>query len=133
MRYIIGLVFFAAGAWLMWSALARRKRAIAAGPEARPEISRSMQIMGDAVPPMVVLALLIIGAKTAIAFAITGATRYLSWLDLAGFLFLLAGYGTSVVLRARYLEPVAKVARRDAEASGAPPRPSDSGVNVTPA
>lgn len=108
MRYIIGLVFFAAGAWLMWSALARKQRAIAAGPEARPEISRSMQIMGDAVPPIVVLALIIIGAKTAIAFAITDATRYLSWLDLAGFLFLLVGYGTSVVLRARYLEPVAK-------------------------
>jgi multisubunit Na+/H+ antiporter MnhC subunit len=106
MRYIVGLVFFAAGAWLMWSALARRKRAIAAGPEAQPEINRSLQIMGDALPPIIVVALVIIGAKMALAFVITDAGRYLSVLDLAGFLFLLAGYGTSVVLRTRYREPV---------------------------
>ncbi|MCU0983653.1 MAG: hypothetical protein MUC89_01770 [Acetobacteraceae bacterium] len=106
MRYIVGLVFFAAGAWLMWSALARRKRAIAAGPEAQPEINRSLQIIGDALPPIIVVALVIIGAKTALAFVITDAGRYLSVLDLAGFLFLLAGYGTSVVLRTRYREPV---------------------------
>ncbi len=108
MRYIIGLVFFAAGAGLMWAAFARKRRAVAAGPEAQPEISRSMRILADAVPPLVVVTLLIVGAKTAIAFVITDATRHLSFFDLAGFLFLLAGYGTSVVLRARYLEPVKK-------------------------
>lgn len=106
MRYIAGLVFFAAGAWLMWSALARRRRAIAAEPEAQPEINRSLQILGDALPPIIVVALIIIAAKMTLAFVVTDAMRYLSVLDLVGFLFLLAGYGTSVVLRARYREPV---------------------------
>jgi hypothetical protein len=106
MRFIVGLVFFAAGAWLMWSALARRKRAIAAGPDAQPEIRQSLQIIGEALPPIIVIALVIIGAKMSLAFFLTDAGRYLSLFDLAGFLFLLAGYGTSVVLRTRYHEPV---------------------------
>lgn len=104
MRYIVGLLCFVGGAWLMWSAHARKRRVLAAGPLSAPALHPSLQILGDAMPPIIVLALIIIGAKIAIAFAITDAATYLSLFDLAGVLFLLAGYGTSVVVRSRYRE-----------------------------
>jgi hypothetical protein len=104
-RYIVGLLCFAGGAWLLWSAYARRRRAVAAGPLSAPALHPSLQVLGDAMPPIIVLALIIVGAKMALAFAVTDAGQYLSLFDLAGFLFLLAGYGTSVVFRSRYREP----------------------------
>jgi hypothetical protein len=102
MRYIIGLLCFAGGAWLLWSAYARKRRVVAAGPLSAPPLHPSLQMLGDAMPPIIVLALVIVGAKMALAFAVTEAGQHLSLFDLAGFLFLLAGYGTSVVFRARY-------------------------------
>lgn len=104
MRYIVGLVFFAAGAAFLYSALGRRRRVIAAGPDAAPKLHPSLQALGDTMPPLIVLALGIVGAKMALAFVVSGAQQYLSYLDLAGFLFLLASYGTWVVIRARYRE-----------------------------
>lgn len=102
MRYIVGLLCFAGGAWLFASALARKRRALAAGPGSAPPLHPSLQMLGDAMPPIIVVLLMIVGAKMALAFAVTEAGQYLSLFDLAGFLFLLAGYGTSVVYRARY-------------------------------
>ncbi|WP_291297245.1 hypothetical protein [Elioraea sp.] len=104
MRNIIGLVFIAAGAWMLFSALARRRRVIAAGPDAAPPLNPSLQAMADAMPPIILLVLGIVGAKVALAMVMTEAGQYFSLLDLAGFLFLLAGYGTSVVIRTRYRE-----------------------------
>lgn len=102
MRNIIGLVFFAAGAWMLLSALAQRKRVIAAGPDAAPPLHPSLQGMADAMPPIILVALGIVGAKVALAILVTEAGQYFSLLDLAGFLFLLVGYGTSVVIKTRY-------------------------------
>lgn len=102
MRYIVGLLCFSGGSWLFWSAYARKRRSLAAGLLSAPPLHPSLQILGDAMPPIIVLALIIVGAKMTLAFAITDAGNHLSVLDLAGFLFLLAGYGTSVVFRARY-------------------------------
>jgi hypothetical protein len=104
MRNIIGLLFFAAGAWMLVSALARRRRVIAAGPDAAPPLHPSLRTMADAMPPIILLALGIVGAKVSLAILMTEAGQYFSLLDLAGFLFLLAGYGTSVVIRTRYRE-----------------------------
>lgn len=102
MRYIVGLLCFAGGAWLLGSALARKRRSIAAGPLSAPPLHPSLQMLGDVMPPLVVLGLVIIGGKMTLAFFVADAGRYLSLLDLAGFLFLLAGYGVSVVYRTRY-------------------------------
>jgi hypothetical protein len=104
MRNIIGLLFFAAGAWMLLTALARRKRVIAAGPDAAPPLNPSLQAMADAMPPIILVALAIVGAKVALAVLLTDAGQYFSLLDLAGFLFLLAGYGASLVIRTRYRE-----------------------------
>jgi hypothetical protein len=104
MRYLVGLVCFAGGAWLFWSAFARRARVLAAGQGAAPKLHPSLQAMSDAMPPIIVLALIIVGAKMSLAFLVTDAGQYLSLFDLAGFLILLAGYGTSVVYRTRYRE-----------------------------
>jgi len=106
MRYIIGLLCFAGGAWIFWSAYARKRRAVAAGPLSAAPLHPSLQILGDALPPLIVVALALIGVKMTVAFAVTEASRYLSLVDLAGFLFLLAAYGTSVVFRARYRLPL---------------------------
>jgi len=103
-RYIVGVLCFAGGAWLLWSAYARRRRVTAAGPLSAPALHPSLQVLGDAMPPIIVLALIIVGATMALAFAVTDAGQYLSLFDLAGLLFLLAGYGTSVVFRSRYRE-----------------------------
>lgn len=102
MRNIVGLVFFAAGAWMLFSALARRRRVIAAGPDAAPPLHPSLRMLGDAMPPIILVALGIIGVKVALAILLTEAGQYFSLFDLAGFLFLLAGYGTSLVIRTRY-------------------------------
>ncbi len=108
MRYVVGLVFFAFGTALLFSALARRRRVIAAGPGAQPPLHPSLRTLADTMPPLIVLALGIVGAKMALAFVVADATRHLSYLDLGGFLFLLAAYGTWVVIRSRYREVPAR-------------------------
>jgi len=110
MRDVVGLLCFAGGGLLLWQALARKRRALAAGPEAAGKLHPSLQVIGDAVPPIIVTGLVIIGAKMTLAYFVADAGQYLSLLDLAGFLALLAGYGVSVVYRTRYrLAPVAEV------------------------
>ena len=102
MRYVVGLLCFAGAGLLVWQAMLRKRRALAAGPEAAGTLHPSLQLLGDAVPPIIVVGLIIIGAKMTLAYVVADAGRYLSLFDLAGFLALLAGYGMSVVYRTRY-------------------------------
>jgi hypothetical protein len=102
MRYVVGLLCFAGAGLLVWQAMLRKRRALAAGPEAAGTLHPSLQLIGDAVPPIIVVGLIIIGAKMTLAYVVADAGRYLSLFDLAGFLALLAGYGMSVVYRTRY-------------------------------
>lgn len=108
MRYWTGLLLFAGAAWLLRSALARRARVRAAAGEGRvaPPASASLAMMGDVLPPMIILALGFVGVKMTFAYFAFGGSRVLSLFDLAGLLALLAAYGTSVVFATRYREPL---------------------------
>lgn len=120
MRYIVGLLCFAGGAWLLASAFARKRRSLAVGPLSAPPLHPSLQMLGDVMPPLVVLGLIIIGGKMTLAFFVADAGRYLSLVDLGGFLFLLAGYGVSVVYRTRYRLAPAVVPASSAGRAAAP-------------
>ncbi|MFZ5558067.1 MAG: hypothetical protein ACOZDY_15335 [Pseudomonadota bacterium] len=108
MAYWTGLVLFAIGGWLAWAGLAHRRRALAlrgpaaAGAPAARADPRSLAAFGEIMRPVILFALAYLGVKTALAFWWLDAGRYLSLFDLAGFLFLLAGYGTWMVLKTKY-------------------------------
>lgn len=110
MQNLIGPPLFLAGAVLMWLAISRRNRIVAqvkalerAGlPDPRAKLHPSLAIIGEVVPPLMIGALVIIGLKLTLAYAVMGAYDVVSPFDLAGLLFLIAGYGTWLVLKTRY-------------------------------
>jgi hypothetical protein len=110
MRYWLGLIMFTAGAWMIMAALAQRRRVLelrrqreARGlPATVGSSNMSLTILGEVVPPIIVFALVVVGAKMTLAYFVMDAGRWLSVFDLAGFLFLLAGYGTWIMLKTRY-------------------------------
>jgi hypothetical protein len=116
------LALFAGAALLLRSALARRARVLEARAAGRaaPEPSASLATLGNALPPLVVMALAFVGAKTSLAFFAFGGSRVLSLFDLAGFLALLAAYGTSLVFATRYREPAVPAAAPARALAGEP-------------
>jgi hypothetical protein len=112
MKYWPGLVMIAIAAWLVYSAMAQRARVLALRREAAARggeglsdsLNPGLAILGDIVPPLILTGLAIIGIKMTIAYAVLDAGRIFSLVDLGGFLLLLAGYGTWLVLKTRYRE-----------------------------
>jgi hypothetical protein len=110
MRHLIGLGLFAVGLALIWAALRRRngiiaelQRLEAAGqPDPRPTLHPSLAVLGDIVPPLMIGALVVMALKLVLAYAMTGAGRWFSLLDLAGFLFLIGAWCTWLVLVTRH-------------------------------
>lgn len=110
MRHLIGFALFAAGGVLIWTALARRngiiaeqrRREAAGEPDPRATLHASLAVLGDVVPPLMIGALVIMSLKLVLAYAMTGADRWFSPLDLAGLLFLIGAWCTWLVLRTRY-------------------------------
>lgn len=110
MRHLIGLVLFAAGIALIWAAVTRRnviiaetRRLEAAGlPDPRAALHSSLAVLGDVVPPLMIGALAIMALKLVLAYVMTGADRWFSLVDLAGFLFLIGAWSTWLVLKTRY-------------------------------
>jgi hypothetical protein len=110
MRYWLGTVLFAMAAGWLWSALRHRSRVLAIASreaiEARRTAAcadpRSISALGEIARPIVTFGLAWIGVKTAIAYAMLDAGRWLSPYDLAGFLALLAAYGTSFAFESTY-------------------------------
>jgi hypothetical protein len=110
MRHLIGLALFAAGFALIWLAVRRRNGILAelrrletAGePDPRPGLHPSLAVLGDVVPPLMIGALAVMALKLLLAYAMTGADRWFSLVDVAGFLFLLGAWSTWFVLKARY-------------------------------
>ena len=107
-----GLALFAIGGWLAYSGLAQRGRVISArrGAAARelpaegPPLSPSLAMMGEIFPPMICTALVLVGVKMSLVYAMVGENRLFSLLDLAGFLALLAGYGAWIVCTTKFRE-----------------------------
>ena len=122
MRYWIGGLFFGVAAWLIVAGLAQRRRALAAGwrePESVPP--RSLEALGYIMRPIILFALAVVGLKSAFAYWVLDAGRYLSVVDLGGFLALLAGYGTWLVMKTTYrAHTVVPVRPHDAPAVAAP-------------
>jgi uncharacterized membrane protein YqjE len=59
-------------------------------------------VLGDVVPPLMIGALAIMALKLVLAYVLTGADRWFSLVDLAGFLFLIGAWSTWLVLKTRY-------------------------------
>jgi hypothetical protein len=146
MRYLLGTACLAISLGLLAAARAYRARVLARFDAAvvarlRAESlkdARSMASFGEIARPFVMFGLFYVAIKTTIAFVAFDATRTLSWLDLAGFHALLAGYGVWFTVRAKYWLPDAAVAREldrslDAHMRANPAPPSalqDSGEIV---
>ncbi|MCU0759179.1 MAG: hypothetical protein MUF07_08300 [Steroidobacteraceae bacterium] len=119
MRYLLGTACLAIALALLAGARAYRARVLArfdADEVARLRAEalkdpRSMASFGEIARPFIMFGLFYVAIKTTIAFVAFDATRTLSWLDLAGFHALLAGYGTWFTVRARYWLPQDAVAR----------------------
>lgn len=103
MAYWSGAAFFLAGAWLLWSAMARRARvraALARG-ETPMALHPSLVLMADIGPPIIIFGLVVAGGQVVLAYLATGGAGFAPT-DLAGFLFLLLAYGVWVKMRTRY-------------------------------
>lgn len=119
MRYLLGTACLAISLGLLSAARAYRARVLARFDAAvfarlRAESlkdARSMASFGEIARPFVMFGLFYVAIKTTLAFVAFDATRTLSWLDLAGFHALLAGYGVWFTVRAKYWLPEAAVAR----------------------
>lgn len=95
LRHWAGAAMGVAGAWLIWLAVLRRRRATeaAARGEGPPPLHPSLVVMADMGPPIVLFGLVVAGVQAVLAFLITDGGGIFSLFDLAGFLFLLFGYG----------------------------------------
>jgi len=126
MTHLTGLVMFAFGGWLFYAARARRERVLAARREAAargdpepPPLHPSLAMIGDIVPGLVKFFLAFTGVKATFFFFALGGGGVFSIVDLAGFLFLLAAYGTWLTIRTSYrdLAPAPAVVERRPEAA----------------
>lgn len=107
-----GLALFLAGAGLAYAGLAQRGRVLARRreaeargvPEPGPRIGPQLAMMGEIFPPMICTVLVLVGVKMSLMYAMVGENRLFNVLDLAGFLALLAGYGTWIVCTTRFRE-----------------------------
>jgi hypothetical protein len=110
----LGLTLFIIGAWLSWRGLAQRRRVLAwrhehlaaNQPEDNPTPHSNPQLamLGDIFRPIIIFALVFVGAKTTLAYYLLGGAGMFSLFDLAGFLFLLTGYGIWIIMKTKYRE-----------------------------
>ena len=95
----------AGGLWLVWLAVLRRrhaKEAAARGDGPPPELHPSLAPLADIGPPIIIFGLVVAGGQAAVTFLVTGGAGVFSLFDLAGFLFLLFGYGVWVKAKVAY-------------------------------
>jgi uncharacterized membrane protein YqjE len=139
MRHLTGAVLLLAGCALIRAAIARRngilaeqRRREAAGlADPRASLHPSLAILGDVVPPLMIGALVVIALKLMLAYAITGAERWFSLVDLAGSLFLIGAWCAWLVLKTRHRAFPAQLAQSVAASTSRQPsieRPGDARV-----
>jgi hypothetical protein len=100
---------FAVGAWMLWSALEKRRRVIThrrhAAAEGRTTTVKThpgLLAIAAIMQPIVMFALLVSGAMIVGVFFATDLARDYTVVDLCGFLALLAGYGTWFMINTTY-------------------------------
>ncbi len=126
MRNWIGLLFAAGGAWFVISGLMHRRRVLAGREAAKrrgddagdPPLHASLEMLRHIVPGLVFFGLAIVAAQVTFAYFVMDGVRFLSYFDLAAFLFLLAAYGVWMRLKTTYREvaPSVNVDRRSRDA-----------------
>lgn len=110
MRNWTGLVFFAIGSWLLAAALIHRTRAERGEHHRQSKdrcgkptpINPSLIMLGDLFRPLIIAVLSYVALKATVVYIVIDAGQMFSLFDLAGFLFLLAGYGVWLILRTRH-------------------------------
>jgi hypothetical protein len=103
------------------------KDALARYMEKQSEDPHSMFAFGEIVRPIVLFALVWIGAKSIAAYFWMDGPKYLSLFDLGSLLALLASYGYCITVQTRYRMSVALAARGAAETA----EPTDAPEAVT--
>ena len=108
-RNVAGVVLFAIGAWVLFSAMRRRNRAVAAWRDAQAKgehidvyTSKKFALTSSIARPIVLVMLLMAALEVAGSYLAMGGSRLFSVLDLAGFLFVLAAYGVWFTISTRY-------------------------------
>lgn len=96
MPHLIGAILVAWGASLLRGALRHRRRHVLA-PASGP-----LATLADIMPPLVIMGIGIAALEVVLAYAMVGPARWFSLFDLAGVLFVLASYGTWIVIKSRY-------------------------------
>lgn len=93
--------------WITFAAYRLRMRRIAerraAGIVDNAQPQSKLFVFGEIMRPIILFALVFIGAKVALAYFWLDAQRYFSLFDLGGFLAALTAYGAWVVVSTRYL------------------------------
>lgn len=101
MRHLIGLILFIYGSWLLFNALRHRKRYLATPPS--PEAAEGqLAILGDIMPPLIIMGLGLAAIEIILAYVMVEASRMFSLFDLFGVLYMLVAYGTWMTLKTRY-------------------------------
>jgi hypothetical protein len=105
----LGIGLFAlSGALLIAGTVKRRARmeAILPADAIRPEFAA----MGEIARPLILMALALVGLKMTLFYMVLGGQRFLSPLDFAGFLAVLAAYGLWLVLATKRPRPASSPA-----------------------
>lgn len=107
MRNWLGLGLLLVGAWFAWSGLAQRRRVLAGGrrapaPDQAAPTHASLAILRDVMPGLTNAFLIFVALKSVLIYLAVGGSRLVSPFDLAGFLVLLAGYGTWLHCKAKF-------------------------------
>ncbi len=112
MQYMVGIILFVAGSWILYSAFNQRKRVIQSRefyktqhPDMQPVATHpSMQMMGDFLPPLIRFGLGTMGILFVILYMVMDKTQYFTLFDLVGVLFALTSYGVWITLTTSYRE-----------------------------
>lgn len=103
MRYLIGTTALLAAGWLLYVSRRQWREVIdAIAARSGPPPETQMSAFGEIMRPILLFALVYVGAKTTFVFFWFEATRYLSLFDLAGFWLLLIAYGSYITVKTKY-------------------------------
>jgi len=112
MANVIGIVLIAYGSWLLFGAFAHRRRCMLA--PAREGDEGSLAILGEVMPPLVMLGLGIGALEVILAYVMVGDSEHFSLLDLVGVLYAIGAYGLWLNFKTRYRQRPAGTGGDDA-------------------
>ncbi|MEQ8233061.1 MAG: hypothetical protein RLW61_00395 [Gammaproteobacteria bacterium] len=100
MANLIGTVLVVYGSWLLWSAWRHRRDCLAA-PATETE-EGPLTILGEVMPPLVMIGLGIAALEVILAYAMIGDSPHFSLFDLLGVLYAIVAYGLWLNVKTRF-------------------------------